>query len=88
MENRGWPLSPWERMDLTPYAFFHPNSTNIDLSSMKTLLISKQIYTTESYALWFSKQTETYPSIDDVNDGYFRGITNFQDLLPSGSRRR
>jgi hypothetical protein len=82
-ESRNWPSKPWDIMQLTPYAFFHPNASCIELSFLKDTLIQKNIRTLQAY-----REQIKEPSVEDINDGYFRGITNLNDVLPSGSRRR
>ena len=82
-ETRSWPSKPWDTMQLTPYAFFHPNASSIELSILKDTLNQKNIRTLQAY-----REQINEPSVEDINDGYFRGITNLNDVLPSGSRRR
>jgi len=85
----GWTTTPWERMDLTPYEFFHPDTRPIcERDILTQLLKTETILTTEAYENWRLKQTEQYPSVTDINDGYYRGIVNIQDILPQGIRRR
>jgi len=88
-EQMGWTTTPWERMDLTPYEFFHPDTRPIcERDILTQLLKTETILTTEAYENWRLKQTEQYPSVTDINDGYYRGIVNIQDILPQGIRRR
>jgi superfamily II DNA or RNA helicase len=88
-EEMGWATAPWERMDLTPYAFFHPETNPIcERTVLTNLLRAQNIYTTEAYKTWRTEQIELYPSVEDINDGYFRGTVNLQDILPQGNRRR
>ena len=88
-EQLGWTITPWERMDLTPYEFFHPDTKPLcDRTALTQLLKTETILTTEAYENWRLKQTEQYPSVNDINDGYYRGIVNIQDILPQGIRRR
>jgi hypothetical protein len=88
-EEMGWANAPWERMDLTPYAFFHPEINPIcERTVLTNLLRAQNIFTTEAYKTWRTEQTELYPSVEHINDGYFRGTVNLQDILPQGNRRR
>ena len=88
-EQMGWTTTPWERMDLTPYEFFHTDTKPIcERAILTQLLKSENVLTTEAYENWRLKQTEQYPSVTDINDGYYRGIVNIQDILPQGIRRR
>ena len=88
-ESRRWSSNPWERMDLTPYAFFHPEINPIcERTVLTNLLRAQNIFTTEAYKTWRTEQKELYPSVEDINDGYFRGTVNLQDILPQGNRRR
>ena len=88
-ESRRWSSNPWERMDLTPYAFFHPETNPIcERTVLTNLLRTQNIFTTEAYKTWRTEQKELYPSVEDINDGYFRGTVNLQDILPQGNRRR
>ena len=88
-EEMGWATAPWERMDLTPYAFFHPETNPIcERTVLTNLLRTQNIFTTEAYKTWRTEQKELYPSVEDINDGYFRGTVNLQDILPQGNRRR
>jgi superfamily II DNA or RNA helicase len=82
-DSRNWPSKPWDIMQLTPYEFFHPNASCIELSFLKDTLIQKNIRTLQAY-----REQIKEPSVEEINDGYFRGITNLNDVLPSGSRRR
>ena len=88
-EQMGWTTTPWERMDLTPYEFFHPYTKPIcDRSALTQTLKDNGILTTDAYENWRINQTVRYPSIADINDGYYRGVVNIQDILPQGIRRR
>ena len=88
-EQMGWTTTPWERMDLTPYEFFHPDTKPIcDRSALTQKLKDNGILTTEAYEIWRLNQSDLYPSIADINDGYYRGVVNIQDFLPQGIRRR
>jgi hypothetical protein len=75
---------------MTPFEFFHDLEmlVRIDQSDFKAFLASRGIKSTKEYIEW-QKDNTTYPSIEDINDGYF-GIqyTNFQSFLPQVGRRR
>jgi hypothetical protein len=76
-------------MDLTPYEFFHTDTKPIcDRTALTQRLKENGILTTEAYENWRLNQSNLYPSIGDINDGYYRGVVNIQDVLPQGIRRR
>jgi superfamily II DNA or RNA helicase len=88
-EQFGWPADIWIVRDMLPYDFFHPKrESDISIQVFRALLIEKNLLTTNIYTAW-QMENPSYPSIQDINEGYFgRLYTNFQSLLPNGQRRR
>lgn len=87
--NNGLPETPWKDKMMTAYDFFHPDSDhrmNVDI--FKNILLTNNVRTTDRYVEWRVEQPESYPSVEEVIEGYFHNIVNFQDLLPEGRRRR
>jgi hypothetical protein len=84
-ETHGWPSKPWDTLQLTPYEFFHLNGPRVEVSTLRDTLIERNIRTLQAYR---EQIAEPLPSVEDINDGYFQGITNLNDVLPSGGRRR
>ena len=84
-ENPSFPEDPW-RSKMSAYDFLHPfDHDRISLEDFKLLLVENGIRTTEDYVNW---NDGSFPSVDHCIEGYFPTIQNFQDLLPSGRRRR
>lgn len=82
------PFEPW-RDRMTAYDFFHPHSINrMSIDDFKKTLLLNMIYTTEQYSIWMRTQSTQFPSVEECVEGYFSGISNFQQLLPDGRRRR
>ena len=85
----GWPEQPWTSKTMSAYEFFHGSEEErMSQSSFKELLQRNLILSANDYAQWQLLHQE-YPSLEDINDGYFgTNTTNFQVFLPSAERRR
>lgn len=83
-----FPEEPWKDR-MSAYDFFHPENTErMNVDTFRSLLVDNKIFNTESYTLWNSEKGGIYPSVEDCVEGYFPHISNFQELLPVGRRRR
>jgi hypothetical protein len=73
---------------MSAYDFFNGDNQRISQETFRTLLREKRISTTSMYESWLSNNVE-YPSIENINDGYFSvKASNIQEFFPSVSRRR
>lgn len=87
-ESLGFPEEPWVQKSMSAYDFFNGDDQRISQETFRELLREKRISTTAMYESWLSNNVE-YPSIENINDGYFSvKASNIQEFFPSVSRRR
>lgn len=88
-EQYNWPEKPWESRNMSIFAFLHEdNIETISLPFFQEVLKKENINSSDKYLNWIEKPSN-FPSLEDINDGYFgSSYTNFQLLVPQIGRRR
>ena len=87
-ESLGFPEEPWVQKSMSAYDFFNGDDQRISQETFRTLLRENKIITTAMYESWLANNPD-YPSIENINDGYFSlKASNIQEFFPSLSRRR
>jgi len=90
-EKIGWIEEPWVARNLTAYDFFHgEGEPRVSQEEFRKVIKDNAIVSTASYISWHTTSGAGYPSVEDVNEGYFNAhATNLQQFLPQlGGRRR
>ena len=88
----GWMEEPWLKRNMTAYDYFHEeDEIRLDKEDFRKVLVANNITTTDSYNTWHNQyiRGNCYPSVEDINDGYFgKNNTNLQLFLSNGLNRR
>ena len=90
-EQMGWIEEPWATRNMTAYDFFHgEGEPRVSQEEFRKVIKDNAIVSTASYTSWHTTSGAGYPSVEDVNEGYFNAhATNLQQFLPQvGGRRR